>query len=247
MPAPGRPAYRRIVLKLSGEALAGSQGYGIDPAILAARSLRGDRRGRPSSGVQIAIVIGGGNIFRGIAASAGRHGARHRRLHGHARHRHQRARAAGRAREGGRADPRAVGHRDARGRRALHPPPRHPPPREGPRRRSSRPAPAIRSSRPTPRPPCARWRSAPRRSSRPPRSTASTPPIPPRTRRATKLDRVGVHRGAQPRARGDGHHRHLALHGEQAARSSSSTSPARATSGGSSCGEPVGSMVVSSA
>ena len=63
-----RPAFRRIVLKLSGEALAGSQGYGIDPPVL-------DRIGKEvrevaDLGVQIAIVIGGGNIFRGVAASA---------------------------------------------------------------------------------------------------------------------------------------------------------------------------------
>ena len=64
----GRPAFRRIVLKLSGEALAGSQGYGIDPPVL-------DRIGEEirevvDLGVQMAIVIGGGNIFRGVAASA---------------------------------------------------------------------------------------------------------------------------------------------------------------------------------
>ena len=66
--AAGRPLYRRIVLKLSGEALAGDQGYGIDPPVL-------DRVGAEireviDLGVQVAIVIGGGNIFRGIAASA---------------------------------------------------------------------------------------------------------------------------------------------------------------------------------
>ena len=63
-----RPAYRRIVLKLSGEALAGSQGYGIDPAVLERIAL--EMRDVAALGVQIAIVIGGGNIFRGIAASA---------------------------------------------------------------------------------------------------------------------------------------------------------------------------------
>jgi uridylate kinase len=64
-----RPAYRRVVLKLSGEALAGSQGYGIDPPVLA-RVAR-EVREVTNLGVQIAIVIGGGNIFRGVAASAG--------------------------------------------------------------------------------------------------------------------------------------------------------------------------------
>jgi uridylate kinase len=64
-----RPAYRRIVLKLSGEALAGSQGYGIDPPVL--ERMAAEVRDVTTLGVQIAIVIGGGNIFRGIAASAG--------------------------------------------------------------------------------------------------------------------------------------------------------------------------------
>jgi uridylate kinase len=65
----GEPAYRRIVLKLSGEALAGSQGYGIDPAVL--QRIGAEVRDVVDLGVEVAIVIGGGNIFRGIAASAG--------------------------------------------------------------------------------------------------------------------------------------------------------------------------------
>jgi uridylate kinase len=64
-----RPAYRRIVLKLSGEALAGTQGYGIEPAVL--ERIAGETRDVTALGVQVAIVIGGGNIFRGVAASAG--------------------------------------------------------------------------------------------------------------------------------------------------------------------------------
>jgi len=64
-----RPAYRRVVLKLSGEALAGSQGYGIDPQMLERIAI--EVRDVTTLGVQVAIVIGGGNIFRGIAASAG--------------------------------------------------------------------------------------------------------------------------------------------------------------------------------
>src|SRR5438067_13534827 len=65
----GRPAYRRIVLKLSGEALAGSQGYGIDPLVL--DRVASEVRDASALGVQIAIVIGGGNILRGDAARAG--------------------------------------------------------------------------------------------------------------------------------------------------------------------------------
>ena len=64
-----RPAYRRIVLKLSGEALAGSLGYGIDPPVL--DRIGAEVRDVADLGVQLAIVIGGGNIFRGVAASAG--------------------------------------------------------------------------------------------------------------------------------------------------------------------------------
>jgi uridylate kinase len=71
----GRPAYSRIVLKLSGEALAGNRGYGIDPEVLKriAAELREvtalDTERTESGKVQVAIVIGGGNIFRGMAAS----------------------------------------------------------------------------------------------------------------------------------------------------------------------------------
>jgi uridylate kinase len=65
---PPVPLYKRILLKLSGEALMGEQQFGVDPAV-AARIARdvGDIQGL---GVQTAIVIGGGNIFRGLAASA---------------------------------------------------------------------------------------------------------------------------------------------------------------------------------
>jgi uridylate kinase len=69
MPDPSaKPAYKRILLKLSGEALMGEQSYGIDPAV-AARIAK-DVAGVRALGVEVAIVIGGGNIFRGVAASA---------------------------------------------------------------------------------------------------------------------------------------------------------------------------------
>jgi uridylate kinase len=63
-----KPSYKRILLKLSGEALAGQQGYGIDPDILT--GIAREIRGVVDLGVQLAIVIGGGNIFRGVAASS---------------------------------------------------------------------------------------------------------------------------------------------------------------------------------
>ena len=62
------PHYKRILLKLSGEALMGDQPYGIDPAV--ATRIAQDVAEIQSLGVQTAIVIGGGNIFRGLAASA---------------------------------------------------------------------------------------------------------------------------------------------------------------------------------
>ena len=61
-------AYRRVLLKLSGEALMGGQGYGIDPAIV--KSIANDVAEVVAGGTQLAIVVGGGNIFRGLKGSA---------------------------------------------------------------------------------------------------------------------------------------------------------------------------------
>jgi uridylate kinase len=60
--------YGRILLKLSGEALAGKQGYGIDPEVIA--DIASEVREVVQLGVQVALVIGGGNIFRGVAAAS---------------------------------------------------------------------------------------------------------------------------------------------------------------------------------
>ena len=62
------PAYRRILLKLSGEALMGERSFGIDPAV--ADQIAQEVAEVQSLGVETAVVIGGGNIFRGLAASA---------------------------------------------------------------------------------------------------------------------------------------------------------------------------------
>ena len=62
-----KPVFKRIVLKLSGEALQGNLGYGIDYNVLI--SIARQIKEVKSSGVEMAIVIGGGNIFRGIAGS----------------------------------------------------------------------------------------------------------------------------------------------------------------------------------
>jgi len=63
-----KPAFRKILLKLSGEALAGNNGYGIDPEIITA--IADEIRDVVALGIQVSIVIGGGNIFRGLAASS---------------------------------------------------------------------------------------------------------------------------------------------------------------------------------
>jgi len=61
-------AYKRVLLKLSGEALMGSQGYGVDPSV--ASRVAEEIKEVHGLGVELAIVIGGGNIFRGLSATA---------------------------------------------------------------------------------------------------------------------------------------------------------------------------------
>ena len=63
-----KPVYKRILLKLSGEALAGNQGHGINSETI--KQIAKDIKQAHDTGVQIGLVIGGGNIFRGVAASA---------------------------------------------------------------------------------------------------------------------------------------------------------------------------------
>ena len=67
-PAAGRLRYRRILLKLSGEALLGERQYGVDPGFCA--FIAGQVAEVRAQGVEVGIVVGGGNIFRGLAASA---------------------------------------------------------------------------------------------------------------------------------------------------------------------------------
>jgi uridylate kinase len=61
--------YRRVLLKISGEALMGEQNYGIDVDV--ARSVAEELKAVHQLGVQVAVVVGGGNIFRGVSKSAG--------------------------------------------------------------------------------------------------------------------------------------------------------------------------------
>ncbi|MGH7185604.1 MAG: UMP kinase [Nevskiaceae bacterium] len=60
---PSKPAYKRILLKLSGEALMGKLDYGISPEVMS--RLAGEIKEVVATGVQVAVVVGGGNIFRG--------------------------------------------------------------------------------------------------------------------------------------------------------------------------------------
>jgi uridylate kinase len=64
-----QPNFRRILLKLSGEALMGQAGYGIDPDVL--HRVSREVKEVHDLGVEVALVVGGGNIFRGLKASAG--------------------------------------------------------------------------------------------------------------------------------------------------------------------------------
>jgi uridylate kinase len=68
MPTISSPVYKRVLLKLSGEALMGEQSFGIDPAVTS--RIAADIAEIQGLGVETGIVIGGGNIFRGVAASA---------------------------------------------------------------------------------------------------------------------------------------------------------------------------------
>ena len=61
------PKHKRVLLKLSGESLAGKGNYGIDPGIV--EGLAGELKGIHASGCEIAVVVGGGNIFRGLKAA----------------------------------------------------------------------------------------------------------------------------------------------------------------------------------
>jgi uridylate kinase len=68
MTTTAKPVFKRILLKISGEALMGDKGYGIDPAVVA--GIAEEIKQVHVLGVEVAVVVGGGNIFRGLAASA---------------------------------------------------------------------------------------------------------------------------------------------------------------------------------
>ena len=66
--ASDKPLYQRILIKVSGEALMGEQPYGQDPAMI--ERICEDIKAVTEMGVQVSIVVGGGNIYRGISAAA---------------------------------------------------------------------------------------------------------------------------------------------------------------------------------
>jgi uridylate kinase len=68
MPDEPKPLYRRVLLKLSGEALMGTQEYGLDPAVVG--RIAAEIKSVRDLGIQVCVVIGGGNIFRGISGAA---------------------------------------------------------------------------------------------------------------------------------------------------------------------------------
>ncbi len=63
------PRYKRVLLKLSGESLMGPEGYGISPPVLGAIAAEIVET-HQATGVELALVVGGGNIFRGVSSSA---------------------------------------------------------------------------------------------------------------------------------------------------------------------------------
>src|SRR5580700_9815684 len=65
---PSAPRYRRVLLKLSGEGLMGNREYGLDPAMVS--MVAQEVKAVHGMGVQVCLVIGGGNIFRGVSAAA---------------------------------------------------------------------------------------------------------------------------------------------------------------------------------
>lgn len=67
--ADSKLAYKRILLKLSGEALMGEQDFGIDPAVV--QRISEEIAGAVKAGVEVGLVIGGGNIFRGVSLASG--------------------------------------------------------------------------------------------------------------------------------------------------------------------------------
>ena len=169
-----RPRFNRILLKLSGEALMGPGQFGIDPDAVA--GLAGEIAAAKAQGHELCLVVGGGNIFRGMAAAAkgfDRATADYMGMLATVMN----ALALQNALEKLGVDTRVQSAIPmASVSRALHPPPRPPASRERPDRAVRRRDRQSLSSRPTRPPRCAPRRWAATLCSREPASTASTPP-----------------------------------------------------------------------
>ena len=183
-----RPHFNRILLKLSGEALMGQGQFGIDPE--AVGGLAGEIKAAKDLGHELCLVVGGGNIFRGMAAAAkgfDRASADYMGMLATVMNALALQNALEKA---GRRDARPVGNPD--GERFASP--TFAAARCGIWKRGesscSPPAPAIPISPPTPPPPCEppRWAAMP--CSRAPASTASTPPTRRRWRTPSGTTRV---------------------------------------------------------
>ena len=134
-------------------------GFGID--VDEAEAIAGRIKEVHEMGVEVAMVIGAGNLWRGkqgLERGMDRATADYMGMLGTVMNAMVLMDALERD---GRVHPRHVCHRDARGRRAVHPPARHPPPGKGTRGHLWRRDRAIPTSRPIPPRRCARWRSAP--------------------------------------------------------------------------------------
>ena len=216
---------RRIVLKMSGEALASAASDETIDAATVERMAKEMAQAMDAGGLELAVVVGGGNIWRGHDRREQRHGPGHVGLHGHARHGHQRPRPPGRARAAGPADQGADGPLHGRGGRALHPPAGHPAPREGPhrdlRRRHGQPVLHDGHAR------CAAGGRDRRRAAlqgHPFGGRRRLQRRPQARPRRHPLRRDLLHGGDQPRPAGHGPDRHHLLQGQRSARSGSSTS-----------------------
>ncbi len=175
-----QPVHRRVIVKLSGEALAGNQGSGIDQATI--DRVAADLVAAQKLGIAIGVVVGGGNIFRGVEVSSrgvsrqtgDMMGMLATVMNGLALEAAiERAGAAARS---------ALGARRPAGLRILFQPARAQASRCRGGSWCCRAARVIRISRPTPRPCCAPASCNARRCSRPPMWTASTAPTPSATR-----------------------------------------------------------------
>ena len=169
-------------------------------------------------GVETAIVIGGGNIFRGVAASARGMDRATADYMGMLATVINALALQDALEQQGVDDARGDRDRDARGRRAVHPPPRHPPPRERAASSSSRAGTGNPYFTHRHRRRAARDGDQGRRHPEgAPRSTASTPPTRCSTRPRRSFDRISYLQVLEQGLQGDGRHGHLALHGQQAA------------------------------